>query len=253
MRNLILSLVALVLLPLAAALAAPQDAEEPAPTKDDVTAEYLGTIKKDVGKQDESTARATATKLVEIWSDAEVSEDAKKDVPDLLFKIANSKDEMAAVAGIEGLQAVGGDDAADSLMKVLQKALKAKEPSVQLYSACLKGLGVVASEDAKIIKELVKLTKHKDYDVIGKAASALAGYKERSGKIRKELLEECIKQSEGVYTAAQNNDTNAKRKWNIIQSGIMAALNALSGQSFENPQAARSWYNDHKKDRDLWK
>lgn len=251
MRHLILSLAALVLLPFATALAAPQD-EEP-PTKDEIAEEYLDSIKKEVGKQDEGPARATATKLVEMWNDAELGEDVKEDIPGYLEKIAGSKDEMAAVAGIEGLQAVGGDDAAKALSKILQKALKAKEPSVQLYSACLKALGAVASEDSKVVKELVKLLKHKDYDVVGKTASALAGYKDRDGKLRKELLEECIKQSEGVYNAAQNNDQNMKRKWNIIQSGIMAALNALSGQSFENPAAARSWYNDHKKDRDLWK
>lgn len=252
MRHLILSLVALVLIPFAMAYAAPED-EEPAPTKDEITVEYMKSVKKKLGKQDEGTARATATKLVEIWNDAEVGEKAKSDVPAFLLKVASSKDEMAAVAGIEGLTAVGGDDAAKGLMKVLQKALKAKEPSVQLYSACLKGLGVIASEDGKVIKELTKLTKHKDYDVVGKAASALAGYKDRPGKVRKELLEECIKQSEGVFNAQKGNDPGAKRKWNIIQSGIMKALNALSGQSFEDPTQARAWYNDHKKDRDLWK
>jgi len=252
MRHLILSLVALLVLPVVAALAAPQD-EPPAPTKDDVAKEYFEAIKKDVGKQDEGAARAATEKLVEIWKDAEVTEDVKKEIPDLLEKIADSKEEMAAVAGIEGLGTIGGDDAAKALTKVLDKALKAKEPSVQLYSACLKSLGEVASEDAKVVKALVKLLKHKDHDVVGKTAGALAGYKERDGKLRKELLEECIKQSEGVYNAAQNNDTNMKRKWNIIQSGIMSALNALSGQTFENPAAARSWYNDHKKDRDLWK
>jgi len=252
MRHLILSLVALVLLPPAAALAAPQD-DATEPTKDDVAKQYMDEVKKDLGKQEEGPARAAATKLLEIWNDADVSEDVKKAVPGCLEKIADSKDEMAAVAGIEGLGAIGGDDAAKGLMDVLQKALKAKEPSVQLYSACLKSLGQVASEDAKVVKELTKLLKHKDYDVVLKAANALAGYKERSGKLRKELLEEVIKQSEGVYNAAQNNDTNMKRKWNIIQSGIMSALNALSGQSFENPAEARSWYNDNKKDRDLWK
>ncbi len=252
MRTLILALIALVLLPLAAALAAPQD-EEAAPTKDEVTKEYLAGIKKQVGKQEEGPARATATKLVEIWNDAEISEGAKKNVPAFLAKIAASKDEMAAVAGIEALREVGGDDSAKALSKVLQKALKAKEPSVQLYSACLKALGVIASEDGKIIKELTKLLKNKDYDVVGKTASALAGYTGAPGKLRKELLEECIKQSEGVYNAAQQNDTNMKRKWNIIQSGMMKALNALSGQAFENPSAARSWYNDHKKDRNVWK
>jgi hypothetical protein len=251
MRHLILSLVALVLLPLAVAFAAPQDEE--APTKDETTKAYLDDVKKQVGKQEEGPARATATKLVEIWNDAEVSDGVKKPVPGYMEKIAGSKDEMAAVAGIEGLQALGGDDSAKALMKVLQKALKAKEPSVQVYSACLKALGAVASEDSKVVKELSKLLKHKDYDVVGKTAGAMAGYQERSGKLRKELLEECIKQSEGVYNAAQNNDTNMKRKWNIIQSGIMKALNALSGQSFENPAAARSWYNDNKKNRDLWK
>jgi hypothetical protein len=253
MRQYLLSLAALVLLPLGAALAAPQDAAEAPPTKDEQTAEYLASIKKQVGKQQEMPAKATATKLAEIWNDAEISEGTKKDVPALMEKIALSKADMPAVAGIEGLAAIKNDAAAKSLTKVLAKTLKAKEASVQVYSACFKALGTTASEDSKVVKDLTKLLKYKNYDVVGKAAQALAGYKDASGKLRKELLEEVIKNSEGVYNAAQNNDQNMKRKWNIIQSGIMKALKALSGQSFKNPGEARSWYNDNKKNRDIWK
>lgn len=252
MRHLILSLAALVLLPLTAALAAPQDeAEEP--TKDEIAEEYLESIKKEVGKQDEGPARATRDKLLEIWNDEEIGEDVKEDCFKYMEEIAESKDEMAQVAGIEGLEAMGGDEAAKSIHKVLQKCLKAKETSLQVYTSCLKALGTIHSEEKKVVKELTDLLKYKVDDVILKAANALAGYKDAPGKLRKELLEEVIKNSEGVYNAAQGGDTNYTRKWNIIQSGIMNALNALSGQSFKNPGEARQWFNDHKKDRDLWK
>jgi len=249
MRQLLVSLAALLVLPLAAALASPQD--EP-PTKDDTAKAYIAEVKKEAGKQEEAAAKEVATKLLEIWKDAEVSEDAKKDLPGVMERIAESKDDAAAKVGIEGLEELGGDDAAKALMGLLQKELKAKEPSVEKYSACLKGLGTIASEDAKIVKELMKLLNYKEPDVIFKTARALAGYKDRPGKLRKELLEQCIKSSEGVYAGAQGSDQNAKRKWNNIESGIMAALNALSGQTFANPQEARAWFNDHKKDRDLW-
>ncbi len=252
MRTQLLALAAVLGLSLAAAFAGPQDEPAP-PTKDDTAKEYIDGVKKELGKQDGEAARIASTRLLEIWRDGEISADAKKEVPDLIEKIADSKDENAAVAGIEGLQSMGGEDAAKSLKKVVEKALKAKEPPVQIYSAALKALGVLRNEDAKIVDLLVKLLKHQDHDVVGKAAGALAGYGPASGKLRKELLEEVIKQSEGVYTASNNNDQNAKRKWNIIQSGIMKALNALSGQSFKDPAEARQWYNDHKKDRDLWK
>ena len=69
-----------------------------------------------------------------------------------------------------------------------------------------------------------------------------------------QLQQETIESlSKDLNNAAQNNDQNAKRKWNIVQTGIMKALNALSRQSFPNPAEARSWYNDNKKNRDLWK
>ena len=171
----------------------------------------------------------------------------------MMVKIASSKTDMAAIAGIEGLRDIGGDASAKAILKVLDKTLKAKEPSVQVYSACLKSVGVIASEDGKVVKALSKLLKNKLYDVTGKAAQAMAGYKDASGKLRKELLEEVIKSSEGVYNAAQANDQNSKRKWNIIQNGIMKALKALSGQTFKNPAEARGWYNDNKKNRALWK
>ena len=249
MRTLLTVLGLLLLFPFAALAA--QDGDE-APTKDEIAEEFLDVVKKELGKQTEASARATVDRLLEIWKDAEVSEDVKKVVPDYLEEIADSKVEAACVAGIEGLAAVGGDDAAKSLVKILQKAIKEKEPPVQVYSASLKALGEIASHDKGVVKELKDLLKYKDFDVVGKAAQALAGYKDAPGKLRKDLLEEVIKQSEGTFNSSNNNDANAMRKWNIIRGGIMTALNALSGQSFADPSQARAWFNDHKKDRDLW-
>ena len=71
MRQFFLSFAVLVLaqfalVPVSLAHAAPQE-EAPEPTKDEVTADYLASVKKSVGKQEEGPAKATAQKLVEIW------------------------------------------------------------------------------------------------------------------------------------------------------------------------------------------
>ena len=82
----------------------------------------------------------------------------------------------------------------------------------------------------------------------------MSGYGKASGKVRKDMLEEVIKQTEGLYSAAQStSNTTQVRKWNIIQTSAKAALRALSGQKFANPAEARTWFNDNKKNKTLWK
>ncbi len=249
-RSILFAFALLLAVPFAALA---QETEE-GPSPEDVEAtRYIESVEKLIGKQGEGAARATATKLAEIFLNEKVTEGIKKPIPKWLGSMAANKNEMVAVAGIENLTKLGPEYASKVLMKVLLKSLKAKEPSVQKYSACLKSFKSMADTDAKIMKDLVKLLKNKDHDVVGKTAAALSGYNKAPGKIRKQLLEECIKQSEGVYNAAQNNDQNAKRKWNIVSSGIMSALNSLSRVKFKNPGEARSWYNDNKKNKAVWK
>ena len=141
-----------------------------------------------------------------------------------------------------------------SLLGVLKKVLKGKEPSVERYGACFRALKLVADPGKNTVSALVKYLRNKSDDVIAKSLDAMAGYGKAPGKVRKQLMEEVIKQTEGLYSAAQSNaNTSQRRKWNIIQTSAKSALRALSGRKFANPAEARAWFNDNKKNKALWK
>ena len=222
------------------------------PTPDEVATAYLDELKAKIGKQAGPAAEATATKLVDMWKDEALSEDTKKPIPGYLQKIAGQKDEAAGAAGVTALAELGPDHATKTITKILGKALKAKEPSKPLYKACLAALGTMADPGKSATKTLVDLLKYKDYDVINAAAHALAGYEKSPGKLRRDLLEDVIKLNEGTFTASKGSDNNAKTKWNVIQGGVMNAIRKLSKQNLRDPEEARKWFNDNKKDKKLW-
>ncbi len=228
-------------------------AETEAPTKDELAAQFLKEAKAKLGKQPDADAQESIKKLVEIWKDAEVSEAAKKPVPDLLVRYAkDDKKVLVAVAAIEALGELGPEEGTKPILDILDKALGAKQPSVDMYGTCLRAVKKLADPKKGTVDTLIKLLKHSEADVAAKAADAMTGYRAASGKIRKEMLEELIKNTEGVYSQAQAQTTGTPaRRWNIIQHNTMEALKALSGQSFKNPAEARQWFNDHKKDK-MW-
>ncbi|MEN8148810.1 MAG: hypothetical protein ABFS86_03240 [Planctomycetota bacterium] len=82
---------------------------------------------------------------------------------------------------------------------------------------------------------------------MGLAARTLAGYEKASGKVRKELFEEVLKSSEGVYSGFNNSNPNLERKWNVIGEDVNEALSKLSHVKLSDPGVARKWFNDNKK------
>ena len=115
------------------------------------------------------------------------------------------------------------------LLPVLARELKRKPPEEDIYEGCLESLGKLHSENPQAIKTLEDLLKYKDYAVVARAARALGMYETAPGRIRKDIFEEILKQSEGVYSSAQTgSDQNSERKWNIIGDDVMEALHKLS-------------------------
>lgn len=227
--------------------------QEPNPERDAEAAKYMKELPALMPKQNEMEAKASIDRLKAIWKDPAVSAETKKGIPGLLSRFAKDLDKVGLlVASVDALAELGPEEGAKPILEILNRGLKVKEPSVDVYGAALRGLKKVADTSKGTLGTLVDLLKHRDNEVISKAADALAGYKDAPGKVRKELLEELIKSSEGVYNAAQSaSNTNEVRKWNIINFNVMQALRALSGQQFKNPAEARAWYNDHKKDK-MW-
>jgi HEAT repeat protein len=139
------------------------------------------------------------------------------------------------------------ENALKYLDSVLKSALKAKTPQVERYEACFEALGKIASP--KSIKTLTDYLKYKEDDVIAQAARALEGYKDAKGAYRKEIFEELLKISEGLYNSAQQNTTSPQaKKWRIIGNSMMDAMKKVSRKTdLTNPQDARRWFNEVKK------
>ena len=88
--------------------------------------------------------------------------------------------------------------------------------------------------------------------MVAQAAYALSFYSKASGKVRRDIFEEILKQVEGVYAGSLSNNENQKRKWTVIGEDAIESLNKLSvpprvDPDFPNPQLARKWFNKHKK------
>lgn len=250
-RTILVTCLLLLLLPGSLVLA--QEEPAPAPTADELAEEYLKTVTSDMSKMDSAGKIECAGKLVQLWMNGDVDVKVKKPIPKLLEKLARDDDEKVQMAAIDSLGSLGGEEAAKKVLSILEKALKEKEPSVEAYGACFRALKKIACTDGKVVGELTKYFRHKDDDVISKALDAAAGYKDADGETRKLLLEESIKFTAGPFSGSQGSDENAKRKWNIIRTGAMSALNSLSGQNFKDPIEAQQWYQKAKKDKNLWK
>ena len=219
------------------------------PTKDAEAATFLKELPPLMAKQSDEDARKAIARLQEIWKDKEVTDATKKPVPEILEKYGKDGKSMVASIAIEALGGLG-PAGGPPLMDLLDRALKAKEPSAETYGNCLRAIKKAADPRPATVKGLLELLKYKLDDVVAKAADAISGYKDAPGKVRREMLEEVIKQSEGVFSSSKDaKNGSAVTKWRIIQGSVLSALNALSGQQFADPSAARAWFNDHKKDK----
>ena len=218
--------------------------------KDASAAQYLKDLKAQLAKIADADAKAAIKKLVEIWKDKDVTEETKKPVPDLLEHFGKEDKSNVATDAVDALGEIGAAEGAAPVLRILDKALKGKDPSVEVYTSCLKSMKRLADTKPSTMKALSDLLKSKYEDVVSKAADAIGGYKDAPGKVRKEMLEELIKATEGTSAQAQDPKNSGQvRKWTIIQTNVMNALKALSGQQFKNVAEARQWFNAHKKDK----
>ena len=108
--------------------------------------------------------------------------------------------------------------------------------------AGLLAMGKLASPKPASVKFILDLLKGKD-EFIADAARALSGYEKAPGALRKDIVEDLIKMSEGVFSSSEANDNNAKKKWNTWGSDVLEALEKLSRVKKANPKEYRTWYN----------
>jgi len=237
----ILAVVVLVLAPVAAA----RPDEEPDPNE--VARDFAKEFKKEYKDASEADLVTGIDKLIANFTDEAIDERrARKDTLEALKKVTRLRNNVVVAHLLRKSPALG-DAALAIIIPVLRSELSKKVPEEVIYETALEALGKLHSEEKVAIKQLTDLLTHPENSIVSRAFRAMAGYAPASGRVRKELFEEALKSSEGVYSGAQNRNQTLERKWNIIGDDVMSALNKLSGVKHRNPADARSWFNDNKK------
>jgi hypothetical protein len=219
--------------------------------KDVEAARYIKEVAAKFGKHSEAEAKTAIEKLVAIWKDKDVADTTTDSIPPLLERFAKQDEVAVAVAAIEALGELEPWAGAPPVVSVLQQTIKAKAPQQDVYVACFAALKKLADPKAATLKTIEDCLDHRLDDVIAGAADSITGYKDAPGDVRRQLFEELVKQFEGVFNASLNTKKSPAQaqKWGAVGGPVMAALNALSRQSFKDPAQARQWLNDHKDDK----
>lgn len=237
---------------------AAQAAEDPAPVPTDPVREkaalaLAAQVKSEAAKHSDALARDAISRLAAIFEDPAVSENAKKAVVDALARYMKDFDRSSIVGtALDALAAAPRGDAARVVIETLGRALGAKDVPADVVAASFRALKRIADPSKPTVDALLGYTRYKDYEVVASTCDAIAGYGAAPGAVRKRLFEELVKTFEGIYNGSTSDDVNRK-KWSVAGPNVTAALNALSGVSHANPAAARQWFNENKKNADVWK
>jgi hypothetical protein len=230
----------------------PADAEKPAekppeakagPTADEVKA-YVKELDAKLPKMAEEDAVAAVKKLQDWYAALPAEDESRKALMGSLAKCLNLRGKDAVNEATAKALGTCGEDAVPPLRMAVEKLLKQKDFSQGVVAAAIKSLGKIASQKAGDIKFLTDLLKDKDDGVIDFAAQALVGYEKAPGVLRRDIVEELIKSSEGTAGKAEANDNAAKKRWQIFGESVVAALQKLSRQTFQKLPEFRAWLNN---------
>lgn len=139
-----------------------------------------------------------------------------------------------------------GPESAPVLMKWIGH--KDHRKDLALQAKLITSLGKTRTEDGR--KALIKLLVDKSPAVVAAAAEALGEYAEVEQKLRKECVEELIKNALMPAKAAVDVQTPSqadKDRWDTISAPIITSLQRLTGHNETDPQKWQAWWNDNKK------
>lgn len=234
---------------------AQEDADAPPPTVSEKAAAFIAEVKGVAGKQEEKEDVKAVNRLLGYCQSPDLDDKIRKTAVGLLDKLA--KDDRDAV-GVLALKALGGSrggsNAAKKLFAHIKKLTKEKEPRKNRINAAFTSLRALADPSKGTVGGIIKLMRDNDPGTAAQAVLAASGYAKAEGAVRKELFEAILKQTEGPANAAKSDPNSSQaRRWNQMSSATRTAFKALGGKSFPSPAEARSWFNEHKKDREVWK
>jgi hypothetical protein len=207
--------------------------------------QFLATYEETLSKMTDEDAIAGLGKLKAFYLDKEVPEESKKEILKCFQTkvIRQRRREAYLEVAAKTLGELADPDVVPLLKQLVDFAMGQKDPIPNVTSAGLRALGKIASPKPADVKFLTDLLKGKD-DFITDTARALGDYDKAPGAVRKEIFEDLLKTSEGVYSGSEKNDTNMKRRWNIWGTDVVEAMRKLSKQNCANPIEFRKWFNN---------
>ncbi|HTF87481.1 MAG TPA: HEAT repeat domain-containing protein [Planctomycetota bacterium] len=139
-----------------------------------------------------------------------------------------------------------GPESAPILMKWIGH--KDHRKDLPLQAQLIKSLGKTKDEDGR--KALIKLLVDKTPAIQAAAAEALGEFAEADQKVRKECVDELIKNAlmpaKGAIDVQTPNQAD-KDRWDTISAPIITSLQRLSRHTETDPQKWQAWWNDNKK------
>ncbi len=221
----------------------PPENKVPPPSEEEVTG-FLKDWDAKIPRMKEEEAVPALKKLGGWYVNPATPEDLRKPILDGVVRATKVKPETIIEEAAKQLGDFGAP-AVPHLKVLLNSALDDKVPPTKVVKAGLASLGKIASPKDGDVEFVTDLLKHKDDDVIDKAARALWGYEKSPGKVRHKIFEEYIKACEGTFSASVKNDPSAKRHWNVWGEDMIEGMQKLSRQTgLKKPPEFRKWMND---------
>ena len=206
---------------------------------------FIENYESTLAKMTEEDAIAGLGRMKSWYVAKDMPEEAKK----LIFKCFGNKvikvrgKEAYLEAAAKAMGEMGDEEMVPLLQYVVDSAMKPKVPIFAVTRAGLMAMGKIASPKATNVKFITDLLRGKD-EFIADAARALAGYEKAPGTLRRDLVEELLKMSSGVFSSSEANDSNAKKRWNTWGSDVLEAIEKLSRVKKANPTEYGVWFRN---------
>ena len=219
--------------------------EAEAEKKNEEVKAFIENYESTLSKMTDEDAIAGINKLKSWYLAKDMPDESKK----AIFKCFGNKvikvrgKESYTEAAAKALGEMGDEEMVPLLQYIVDSAMKPKVPVFSVTRAGLMAMGKIASPRPNNVKFITDLLRGKD-EFIADAARALAGYEKAPGSLRRDLVEELLKMSSGVFSSSEANDSNAKKRWNTWGSDVLEAIEKLTRVKKANPTEYGVWFRN---------
>jgi len=108
---------------------------------------------------------------------------------------------------------------------------------------------LASHREPRDIDPIVKFLVHSENSVVAAAATALGEYHLQEEKVRKQVVEEVVKNYANAESLAESRPREPvfAEKLAAVERPMRLTLEKLTGQSFETAAEWQDWYNDNKR------